>query len=224
MHSEVTYIRNALDAAGVHGVQGYCDKLEPNSKTSSVYRDHLSEAYAALMFARFGFEVQMRESPDLILEHNGVSLGAEVKRFQRKEQDDIDDKRMQEEFIEYGETVSTEDDEAWIQVEKVILKKSSKLLSGIPNILVIESSSPNCIEKSEILFAVNSIAKQINNCSTMNIGRLNGIVFMSNGYNYTRQRSVYFIEVPHADVPLSEKTRLALEEITEWTTGCNPEI
>ncbi len=130
MHSEVTYIRNALDFAGVHGVQGYCDKLEPNRITPSVYRDHLSEAYAALMFARFGFEVQMRESPDLILEHNGVSLGAEVKRFQRKEQDDIDDKRMQEEFIEYGETVSTEGEEAWIQVKKVILKKSSQLCQG----------------------------------------------------------------------------------------------
>lgn len=171
------------------------------------------------MFARSGFEVQMRESPDLILRHDGESLGAEVKRFQRKEQDYIDDERMQVEFIEYGETVSTEGEEAWVQVEKVILKKSSILISGIPNILVIESSSPNCIEKSEILFAVKSISNQIKHWKAGDIGRLNGIIFMSNGYNHTLQRGVYFFEIPHADVPLPNEIRLALEEITEWTTG-----
>ncbi len=35
----VTDIRNELDAAGVQGVPGYCDKLEPNCKTPAVYRD-----------------------------------------------------------------------------------------------------------------------------------------------------------------------------------------
>ena len=216
----VTDIRNALDAAGVQGVQGYCDKLGPNRRTPDVYRDRLSEAYAALMFARFGFEVQMGESPDLVLKHNGQSLGAEVKRFRRKEQDDIDYKKMHTEITEYGETVHTaECKEAWLQVEEVVLKNSSQLLTGLPNIFVIESSSPNCIEETEILFAVKSI-DNMNKCwVTGDTGRLNGIVFMSNELNIILQRSVYFFEVSHADIPLPGEIRLALEAITEWTTG-----
>ncbi|MBW8003443.1 MAG: hypothetical protein FVQ80_15755 [Planctomycetes bacterium] len=215
----VTDIRNALNAAGVQGVQGYCDKLEPNWRTPAVYRDLFSEAYAALMFARSGFEVQMGESPDLVLKHDGQSLGAEVKRFHRKQQDDIDDQRMQEELTEYGNTVPTEGKEAWFQVEEVALKKSSQLRTGIPNILVIESSSPNCIEETEILSAVKLIDNRIARGIVGDIGRLNGIVFMSIEYSISRQRNVYFFEVSHADVPLSGELRLALEAITEWTTG-----
>ena len=206
-------------------MQEYCEKLAHNWKTPAVYRDLLSEAYAALMFARSGFEVVMRESPDLRLDYNGQVLGAEVKRFHRKQQDDIDDQRMQKEFTRYGDTVPTERKEAWKQVGEVAVKKSSQLWAGLPNVLVIESSSPNCVKNIEILTAVNSLGDQNARGIVGDIGRLNGIVFISLDYfmnleyNVSQQRSVYFFEARQASVPLPSELRQALEAITEWRTG-----
>lgn len=117
--------KELLQGEGIKGVQEYCEKLAPNWKTPAVYRDLLSEAYAALMFVRSSFGVTMRESPDLRLDRGGHTLGAEVKRFHRKLQDDIDDQRMQKGFTRYGDTVPTEGKEGWEQVAEVAEKKFS---------------------------------------------------------------------------------------------------
>lgn len=229
MVQTVEEIAKLLQEESVKSVQKYCDKLRPNWKNCSGYRDLLSEAYAALMFARSGFNVEMRESPDLRLEYRGLVIGAEVTRFRRKVQDGIDDQRMKgadDSFekmhnllAKYGDTVPTEGKKAWEQVEEVAKKKCSQLCTGIPNVLVIESSSPNCIEDTEIQPAVDSLTDQNASGIIGDTGKLNGIVFLSLQYNVRQHRSVYFFEICNASVPLPDEARQALDAITEWKTG-----
>jgi hypothetical protein len=221
MAHSVEEIRKLLEGEGVRGVREYCKRLKAQRKNSSVYRDLLSEAYAALMFARSGFEVTMRDCPDLRLYCKGVVVGAEVKRFRRKEQDDIDERRMEEaqDFVTYGDTVPTEGKEAWRQVEDVAVRKCSQLWSELPNVLVIQSSSPNCIEDTEVLMAVNSLADRDTAGDSGDTGKLNGILFMSLEYNISQKRNVHFFEAHTASVPLPIEVRQALNAITEWKAG-----
>jgi len=179
----IAEVIHALKLAGVTGVEEYGDKLRQNRKIPTVYEDLLAEAYAALMFKGAEFKVLMRDSPDLSLIYNGEQIGAEVKRFHRKKQDDIDEQRMRDDFVSYGDTVPTEGVPAWLQVAQVALKKSSQLFADLPNILVIQSSSPHCIEDAEIMFAVNAINDRIAAGENGDIRRLNGIVLMSLEYN-----------------------------------------
>lgn len=220
VHS-VEEIRKLLEAEGVRAVQEYCERLKAQRKNSSVYRDLLSEAYAALMFARSDFEVKMRDRPDLRLDCKGVVFGAEVKRFRRKEQDDIDERRMEEaqDFVSYGDTVPTEGKEAWRQVEDVAVRKCSQLWSGFPNVLVIQSSSPHCVEDTEVLTAVNSLADRHATGDSGDMGKLNGILLMSLEDNISQKRNVYFFEAHKASVPLPVEVRQALNAITEWKAG-----
>ena len=219
MYPTVAEIRKLLESEGVKGVATYCDKLAPNLKTPSVYRDLLSEAYAALMFVRSGFDVTMRESPDLQVDYSGCIMGVEVKRFHRKHQNNLDDQSMEREFTQYGNTVPTEGKEAWEQVREVAEKKSTQLLDGVPNVLTIESSSPNCIEDAEILFAASDLSANNSRGISGDIGKLNGFVFMSLEYNISQQRSVYFFEIKPATVTLPGELRLSLDAITDWRMG-----
>jgi len=218
MPHSVEEIRQLLEMEQIKGIAGYCKKLEPNIKTSSVYRDLLSEAYAALMFARTGFAVTMRESPDLMLDYSGNEIGAEVKRFQRKVQDEIDDLKMHvgDDFVDYGDTVATEGKKAHRQVIDVATKKTSQLVDGIPNIVVIESSSPNCIEDTEVSFAASELSANNSRGFSGDIGRLNGIALMSLEYNLSQKRNVYFSEIRPATAMLTDQLRLSFDAITEW--------
>lgn len=220
LHS-VAEIRGLLKAEGILGVSEYCDRLKSQMQNVESYRDLLAEAYAALTFARSQFKVTMRDCPDLKLEFNGSTVGAEVKRFRRKEQDDIDDRRMEDanDFIEYGNTLSTEGQEAWEQIEDVLVKKCSQLWSGFPNVVVILSSSPHCIEETEVMLAVNSMSDRRTPSNSQELGRLNGVVFMSLEYNISRQRNVHFYECVGPTVALPQQASDTIAAIREWKTG-----
>ncbi len=211
-------IRELLEAEGILGVPEYCKRLQSQVHTVQSYRDLLSEAYAALTFARSRFTVTMRDRPDLKLEFNGSTIGAEVKRFRRREQDDIDDRRMEEadEFIEYGRTVSTEGQEAWEQIEDVLVKKCSQLWPELPNVIVILSSSPHCIDDLYVESAVNTLSDRRVPGNSADLGRLNGVVFLSPEYNFSKGRSVYFFECVGPSVPLPSGVRDAFSAIAEW--------
>ncbi len=87
------YEQKLIDAvinAGVYGTEIYQRRLKANSTDKDVRDDLMSEGYASLMFAEAGFDVELRERPDIALSLRGHRLFAEVKRFRRKRQDDID--------------------------------------------------------------------------------------------------------------------------------------
>ncbi|HWQ69608.1 MAG TPA: hypothetical protein VN494_06610 [Patescibacteria group bacterium] len=71
-------------------------------------RDLHSEALAAPMFAGSGFSVEMGDSPNLLLLRDGCILGAEVKHFRLKKQDEMDDARLRAadgSLVKYGDTL-----------------------------------------------------------------------------------------------------------------------
>ena len=215
-------MRRLLASEGVVGVEEYCEKLRSQSHNPDGYMDLLAEGYSALTFARSRFRVTMRDSPDLKLELNSTTIGAEVKRFRRKVQDDIDDKQMQEEedhLILYGDTLLSEGQKAWEQVEDVVKKKCLQLWSGTANVVVILSFSSNCIEDVEVMTAVHAISESQTSDSYGELSRLNGVVFLSLAYNISRARNVYFFECNGPSVPLPKRVKQALAEITRWSMG-----
>jgi len=221
MNSSVESIRDRLMAAGVAGVESYCAKLKANSVASHHFRCIQSEAYCALIMTEAGFEVTMRESPDLELRLSGALLGAEVKCFRRKGQDDLDEVRFSstDELIVYGDTVPTEGVSAWEQVVAVALNKSKKVLSGKPNILVIETASPHCIEAPEIITAANAISDANLEKPDLPSALLNGILLFSSEFYIGPKRSVFFVEIRGVKSALPAEMAELLGSVSEWRPG-----
>jgi len=181
MNDFITRICADLEKAGVRGVPEYKQRLIANSASAN-FEDFRLEGRAALMFRQAGFGVTLREAPDLALEFNGEQLYAEVKHFRLKEQDLIDDAEMSEPgniLVPYGDTVPLEGNPAWEQVYNVAKSKISQYKENAPNILVVESSSPNCIDDLVIRTAVDMINKDVHSGKCRGLGRLNGILFVS---------------------------------------------
>src|SRR4051812_34306925 len=145
-------VRRRLLAAGIRGVDEFHSRLASNAQTD-VYRDLLAEAAAAMTLRMAGLDVEMRDRPDLALVLAGQSSYAEVKHFRRKPQDDADDRRMAAyggRLVTYGDTTASEGKAAVEQVLAVVQKKLSQLREGAPNLMIFQSSSPNCIEDYEV--------------------------------------------------------------------------
>ena len=151
INGTTTNICTNLERAGVNGIPIYRQRLIANY-TSDKFQDFLLEGRAALMFRQAGFRVTLREAPDLALKFNNEQLYAEVKHFRLKEQDLIDDAKMSEPgdiLVPYGEGEFSE------QVYNVAKSKISQYKLHAPNILVVESNSPNCIDDVIIPTAVD---------------------------------------------------------------------
>jgi len=193
----VDEIGTRLLEAGVANVPSYLTKLAGSRRSAPVYWDVAAEASAALMFRSAGFSVRMRDAPDLRLELCGNQLFAEVKHFRRKAQDDLDDERLSnahEMLVPYGDTSVLEGSLPWEQIASVARRKSSQYQADVPNILVLDSSSPNCVEDLDVLTAVHVIDEYVGVQPDDELAKLNGILLISQMYNISRRRNVYFFE------------------------------
>lgn len=83
-----------LETLNPGGLAAYARKLRLNAGSPARLYDLLAEGRAALTFLRNGWRVEMRDSPDLMLERDGDVVYAEVKHFYRKLQDELDEQAM----------------------------------------------------------------------------------------------------------------------------------
>ncbi len=200
----INRICTELERRGVQGVPEYKQRLMDNS-VSANFKDFLLEGKAALMFREVGFCVTLREAPDLALEFNGEQLYAEVKHFRLKEQDLIDDAKMREpgdELVLYGDPVPLEGMPAWEQVYNVAKSKIRQYKQNAPNILVVESSSPNCIDDVIIQPAVDMVNEAVCSDKCPGLGRLNGILLVSSVGNIRQKRNAFFYPTDKPDVSI----------------------
>jgi hypothetical protein len=168
------------------------------------------------MFRQAGFRVTLREAPDLALKFNNEQLYAEVKHFRLKEQDLIDDAKMSEPgdiLVPYGDTAPLEGKPAWEQVYNVAKSKISQYKENAPNILVIESSS-NCIDDVIIPTAVDMVSEAVCSGKCSDLGRLNGILLVSDWFNISHKRMVFFYPTGKPDVPLTPEVLNLLSRIS----------
>lgn len=210
-------VRRRLIAAGVRGVDEFYSKLMSNVRTE-VYRDLLAEAAAATTLRGIGLDVEMRDRPDLALALAGELAYAEVKHFRRKAQDDIDDSRLTAhggQLVSYGDTTALEGKAAVEQVLAVFRKKLAALQAGAANLLVVQSSSSNCVEDYEVSDAMAMIEDTVA-AGDEDFRLLNGVVFLSPSYSCGSQRSVYFYLARNPLVQLSSRLRSRLETLREW--------
>jgi hypothetical protein len=140
----IDYYVTRLRAAGARGVDGYEKTVHNNAGNESQVLNFLSEAITALMFLGHG-DVLMRDKPDLFVTLRGESFYAEVKHFNRKEQDDHDEEAERNapelELVSVGDTVPKEGKTAWRQIADVAISKQSNYIEGAVNVLVIHSDS-----------------------------------------------------------------------------------
>jgi hypothetical protein len=208
------YIK-ALEQAGVQGVPEYEQRLIDNSENTN-FKDFLLEGRAALMFRKAGFGVTLREAPDLALEFNRKQLYAEVKHFRLKKQDLVDSAKMSESgdiLVPYGDTVPMEGKPAWEQVFNVAKSKVSQYKANVPNILVIESNS-DCIDDLIIPYAVDMVNEEVYSGKCSRLGRLNGILMVSEWFNISHKRRVFFYSTGKPDIPLTPEVENLLSSIS----------
>lgn len=214
---DIDRICSVLADGGVTGVEQFRLKLVNNHGCEPVVMSLLFEAKTALMFARARCGVEMRESPDLDVTLGAHRLFAEVKYFRRKSQDDIDDERLRGAtslLLPYGDTRPTEGEDAWDQVADVACRKVCQYQQGVPNVLVINSSSPNCIDEVIIPTAVAKIDEICRMEPDHGLQRLNGIVLVSEEVNVSRGvRNVYFFETMSPAIPLPKEVRAMLNGV-----------
>ena len=197
----------------MQGIPKYIKNLQAISDSLEDFR---LEGKAALMFSKAGFDVTMRDSPDLALGFNNEQLYAEVKHFRMKEQDRIDAAKMSEpgdELELYGDTVSLEGKCAWQQVYDVAKKKIKQYKECNSNILVIESSSTS-VEEFEILTAINMINEDVRSGKCQGFAKLNGILLTSDWNNISQQwRNVFFYHTSNPTVTLRRELSGLLDKI-----------
>jgi hypothetical protein len=140
----IDYYVTRLRAAGARDVDAYEKTVRNNSGNESQVLNFLSEAITALMFLGHG-DVLMRDKPDLFVTLRGESFYAEVKHFNRKEQDDLDEEAERNapelELVSVGDTVPKEGKTPWRQIADVAITKESSYIEGAINLLVIHSDS-----------------------------------------------------------------------------------
>jgi hypothetical protein len=133
-----------LRNAGAIDVDFYERKLRQNAGNHAQVINHLSEANVALMVLENGAKATMRDSPDLKIEWLGVVFYAEVKHFNRNEQDRRDEAAMRSargEFVMDGDIRQSEGSGSYEQMSDAARKKTPQYVDGAINILVIDSSS-----------------------------------------------------------------------------------
>jgi hypothetical protein len=140
----IDYYLARLRAAGARGVDAYEKTLRNNSGNPGQVVNFLSEAVTTLMFLGHG-DVLMRDNPDLFVTLRSETFYAEVKHFNRKEQDDLDEETERNapelELVRIGDTVASEGKTPWRQIADVAISKASSYIEGAVNVLVIHSDS-----------------------------------------------------------------------------------
>ncbi len=182
-----------FDAADIIDGESFLAKLRNNFDHNDIRDDLLVEAQAAVTLAYYGFEVTMRDTPDLQLRVGETLVYAEVKRFREKEKDRIDDARLEEagrqgRLVQYGGPVE-EGRDAWDQVVDVVAKKCRQYSLKAPLLLIIRSDSGHCIEDDEVMTAANIINERIWKRESNEFDMLAGLLL------FARWGTIYFHQI-----------------------------
>ena len=141
----IGYYLYRLRAGGAGNVEEYETRLRQNAGSLANLNNYLSEAAAALMLLDYGADVTMQDRPDLAAVLRGERFYAEVKHFNRKAQDDINDAAVRNapefEFVRMEDTTRTEGKSPYRQIADVAIKKADQYREGEINILIIDSDS-----------------------------------------------------------------------------------
>jgi len=141
----IDYYVNRLLAGGAHNVGEYETRLRQNAGNLPNLNSYLSEAVAALMLLDYGADVTMQDRPDLAAVLKGERFYVEVKHFNRKAQDDLNDEAVRNapafEFVLLEDTTRTEGKSTYRQIADVAVRKADQYRSGEINILIIDSDS-----------------------------------------------------------------------------------
>jgi len=131
-----------LRSAGADGLDQYEARLLHNAGNPETLANLFCEGRAALMFLRNGWQVTLRERPDLQLGWRGDFIFAEVKRFCEKEQDRLNERAMAvsaaDFLVRLDDPTCTEGSTAWEQLADVAIRKAPVYVEGAANILVVE--------------------------------------------------------------------------------------
>ncbi|HUW95853.1 MAG TPA: hypothetical protein VMW58_08695 [Anaerolineae bacterium] len=206
-----------LTAEEATGLDAYKAKLENQEKVPENVCDLLCECRAALMFLRNGFEVEMRESPDLRIELDEEVVYVEVTHFREKGQDRVDEKAMQETadlLVPIGDIVESEGATAWTQIANKAKSKASQYVSDAANILVVESSSDSLALM--LGSAVHQYDDEVLNSDDLRLRRLSAMMLINTrsiACGADGWSNVEFCQTAHATVPLSATLASALWKI-----------
>jgi hypothetical protein len=141
----IGYYVNRLRTSGAQNVEAYETRLRQNAGNLANLNNYLSEAAAALMLLDYGADVTMQDRPDLAAVLRGERFYAEVKHFNRKAQDDLNDAAVRNapefEFVLQADTTRIEGKSAYRQIADVAIKKTDQYREGEINILIIDSDS-----------------------------------------------------------------------------------
>jgi hypothetical protein len=207
--------RNVLTEDSVENVEELIRKLSTNISVQGNFDDLRAEGDAAHLLAINGFQVKMRESPDLQVQYADHRFFAEVKRFRRKKQDLIDEKNMEDagdELVRIGDTTESEGILPWQQLISVIIKKLQSYHETGQYILIIVNDSDNCVWSMDVITALNQLMETKVE-SESDFQKLSGILFIDCMYNFREQRQIYFLPGPD---PLPEEVAMALDLITKF--------
>jgi len=206
-----------LRGAGARGLDQYETRLRNNAGNPDTLANLFCEGLAALMFLRNGWQVALRESPDLELRLHGDVVYAEVKRFCEKTQDRLNEQAIlnapDDFLVRLNDPTQTEGKTAWEQIADVAISKVPVYIEGAANILVVVSDS-ECLDLM-VSSAVHEHDERALESHDLRRRRLNGIMLVSRGRISGRPipSNVEFCQTQHAAMPLNERLAMALGSI-----------
>jgi hypothetical protein len=200
----------------VGGVGDYVRRLRASAENADNFEDLLLEGQAALILAGNAFEVEMRDSPDLAVRCLGQGFFAEVKHFREKEQDRVDDVRLEEagragHSIPYG-NVAEGGVPPWQQVRDVLVRKARQYHEDAPFLVMIMSSSSHCVEEAEVLTAVHTIDDAVR-LGDSDLSKLSGALFWGRSLNVGKWRRAFFYRTCHPLFPFTDVVADALDGV-----------
>ena len=208
-----------LESDHIDAVNAYRFRLEASQSDNERFNDLLFEGWAAHMLQAYGFKVTFRESPDLAIRHHEIQFFAEVKHFRTKEQDRIDQAKMEMtcgRLVPIGDTSATEGVQAWEQVVAVCRRKVPQYVEDSPNILILGSSSSHCIDDAIMLTAIQVLDEYIQRGNDNGLLKLNGLMLLSFDFSVRQQRRVYFFPTSASHIPMPQATLNALHAVRQW--------
>jgi hypothetical protein len=206
-----------LKKHGAKEVDQYERKLTSFGNNDQKIFEFLSEARAALFFLRHGWQVTMRDRPDLMLEFDGETgetVYAEVKHMNKKETDRRDEAAMAAaapfEFVQVGNVIDDEDEHGWQGMCRTAIKKEPQYLDGEQNILIFVNHS----ESLDLLLqtVINEFDDTVREAgATSPLRKLGGVMMFSNIYgSSTGMSNVLFCPTRYPLKPISLEIASAL--------------
>jgi hypothetical protein len=213
----IYWFENELRSFEVSNIPGYIKKLRANIGDNEVFGDLQFEGFAALILSDGGFNIEMQDSPDLLVGYNNLQFYAEVKHFREKDQDIIDDENMgayEEVLKEIGNTTESEGKHSIDQVVDVAKKKIKQYRDDSPNLLVIGSSSQNCIDKYTVQLAIIVLEYLLSKNKYPGLEKLGGVLLWARERELGTNRNIYFYPLKGTKLPFNEKMKKMLNQIT----------